>query len=113
MLDEIGLAEGIRTRLPLSLLTARLPVSSRSRREEFVVGHVGFEPTISTLKGWRLNSLAQCPLDFSGARGEIRTLNFQILSLTPLPFGIRARAFSYKQFKLVLAAGFEPALCSF
>ena len=52
--------------------------------KRFLAGHVGFEPTISTLKGWRLNSLAQCPVVFFGARGEIRTLSFQILSLTPL-----------------------------
>ena len=66
---------------------ATLPIELRPTWDS---GHVGIEPTISTLKVWRLNALAQCPTNFSGARGETRTLNFQILSLTPLPFGIRA-----------------------
>jgi hypothetical protein len=51
------------------------------------------------------------PINFSGARGEIRTLNFQILSLTPLPLGIRAPFF--RTIKLVLAAGFEPSTVQF
>jgi hypothetical protein len=63
--------------------------------------------SLKLIEGQPAFHFAFIPVNLSGARGEIRTLNFQILSLTPLPVGIRARII--RTIKLVLAAGFEPA----
>jgi hypothetical protein len=60
----------------------------RNPKSKIETRTTGFEPAISNLKGWWLQT--NLPTSSKITRGKIRTSNLLILSQLPLPFGLHA-----------------------
>ena len=85
-----------------------------------MVRQMGFEPTVSTLKVWRLNPLAYCLMSSFGGPGRIRTDVVSLLKRQvqcPLchepklerPAGIERKTWSLSLVMIQAPSDYEPA----